>query len=78
LLRPIGLMAVLVVFTFILEILGSIISIFILTFLMLMIYEPKRWPIHIITSAIISNASFLLFCKWLQVQLPTGIFRIGW
>ena len=77
-LRPIGLLLLLLGFTFILEILGSILSIFILTFLMLLIYEPKRWLLHLLTSALISNLSFLLFCKWLQVQLPKGMLGIGW
>lgn len=78
LIRPISLFIMLFGFSFILDVIGFLISIFLLLFLMFFIYEPKKWLIHIIVAAIVANASFLLFCKWLRVQLPAGIFQIRW
>jgi putative tricarboxylic transport membrane protein len=76
--RPISVFIMLFGFSFILNTVGFLISIFLLLFLLFFIYEPKKWLMHLVVAVIIANASFLLFCKWLQVQLPVGIFNMGW
>ncbi len=78
LMRPISVFIMLFGFSFILNIFGFLISIFLLFFLMFFIYEPKKWFMHIIVAVIIANTSFLLFYKILRVQLPAGIFNIRW
>jgi hypothetical protein len=76
--RPISLIIVLSVYTFLLIIFGYLISTFLLIFLMFLICDHKKWLMHIVSSAIIVNLTFLLFHKWLGVQLPSGILRISW
>jgi hypothetical protein len=60
-----------------LNVLGYLLTAFLLMSQMLFISEPKKWYMNIALAAIIAILSFTLF-KWLQVQLPTGVFHIGW
>jgi len=78
LMRPISVFITLFGFSFILNIFGFLISVFLLFFLLFFIYEPKKWFMHIIVAVIVANTTFLLFYKILQVQLPAGIFNIRW
>lgn len=78
LIKPINLVIALCGYSFVLELFGYLITAFLLMFAMLFIYEPKKWYIHIIIAAIVANLSFLVFYKWLRVQLPMGLFRIAW
>jgi hypothetical protein len=64
-------------YIFIFNILGFILATLLLIFLMLFIFDPKKWYMHIVIAAVAVNLSFLIFCKWLQVPLPTGVFHIG-
>lgn len=75
--KPIGLVVMLSGYTFLLNIFGYIITTFPLMFLMLFMLDPKKWRMQIIIAAIVTSLSFFLFCKWLQVGLPTGIFYTG-
>ncbi|MFB3885865.1 MAG: tripartite tricarboxylate transporter TctB family protein [Thermodesulfobacteriota bacterium] len=78
LIRPVSVFVVLFGFSFILNVFGFLVSIFLLFFVLFLIYEPKKWLMHIIVAVIVANASFLLFYKILQVQLPAGMFNIRW
>lgn len=74
---PIRFVVILLGYTFLLEVLGYLITTFLMLFLMLYLFDPKKWGIKIGFSAIAVSLSFLVFCKWLQVQLPAGIFNLG-
>jgi hypothetical protein len=76
--KPIILIIGLSGYIFLLNIFGFILTTFLLIFLMLFIFDPRKWYMHIVIGGIAANLSFLIFCKWLQVPLPTGIFRIGY
>jgi hypothetical protein len=75
--KPIILIIGLSGYTFIFNIFGFLLATLLLIFLMLFIFDPKKWYMHIVIAAIAVNLSFLIFCKWLQVPLPTGVFHIG-
>lgn len=78
LLKPVYLIIALLGYTFLLNILGFLVTTFLLMLLMFSISEPRKLWVNIVASAIVVNASFLLFYKLLQVYLPSGKFRIGW
>jgi putative tricarboxylic transport membrane protein len=67
-------------YSLLLDLIGFLVSTFFLTFVMFYLYSPnnKKWYRSLLIALIITNVTFLLFHKWLQVYLPTGIFRIGW
>ena len=75
--KPIILIIGLSGYTLIFNILGFLLATLLLIFLILFIFDPKKWYMHIVIAAIAVNLSFLIFCKWLQVPLPTGVFHIG-
>ncbi len=61
-----------------LETLGFLLSSFILMTITLLISSPRRWYYHMLVAFMIVNVSYLVFCKWLRVVLPLGIFHIRW
>lgn len=65
-------------YAFFLNIFGYLITTFLLMFMMLVIFDPKKWLVYIFIAAVTVNLSFLFFDKWLQVQLPIGIFHVTW
>lgn len=76
--KPISLVIGLIGYIFLLNIFGYLVTTFLLIFLMCFIFDPKLkncWKYFII-GVIASSLSFLVFCKWLQVQLPGGTFDI--
>ena len=77
LLKPGSLIIALFGYTLLLETLGYMITTFFLMSHMLFISEPKKWSINIFVAAIVVILSFAGF-RWLQVQLPIGVFHIGW
>ena len=72
------LIATLCGYALLLELLGYILCTFVLMFIMLLLYRPKVWHRQLVVAFIITAATYILFHKWLQVVLPTGVFRIGW
>lgn len=76
-----GKMAILVmglcVYVSILKAIGYLIAASLLMFLMFFIFDPKKWYVHILSALVVSGVSFVIF-RGLGVQLPTGIFSIGW
>jgi putative tricarboxylic transport membrane protein len=75
--KPAFLIIALLVYMILLNHLGYILTAFLLMAQMFFISEPKKWYKNTFYAAIIAILSFSLF-RWLQVQLPTGIFHIGW
>jgi putative tricarboxylic transport membrane protein len=75
--RPAGLVAGIVAYSWLLELFGFITVTFLLLFLMFSITEPHIWRRNLLISAVITLASFAFF-RVLQVDLPIGIFHIGW
>jgi len=78
LLRPIILLISLPAYIFLLEIFGYLIPTFLLIFLMLSLTDPLKWYKNIAIAFILTLTSFVLFHKGLRVQLPIGIYPIGW
>lgn len=71
-------MVALCVFAFFLEVLGFLLSSFILMSMMLLTANPRKWVTHLLVAFVVVNVSYLIFCKLLRVVLPAGIFRIQW
>lgn len=65
-------------YALVLETAGYLISTFFLMFIMLYVFHPKRLGMQLFVAFVVTNATYLIFNKWLQVVLPGGIFRIGW
>ncbi|OGP62006.1 MAG: hypothetical protein A2170_11325 [Deltaproteobacteria bacterium RBG_13_53_10] len=65
------------VYISILKAIGYLIAASFLMFLMFFIFDPKKWYVHILSALLVSGVSFVIF-RGLGVQLPTGIFSIGW
>ena len=72
------LITALCIYAFILQPVGYLVSTFFLMFIMFYVFNPKRWGMQLFIAFVVTNATYLLFNKWLQVTLPAGIFRIGW
>ncbi len=62
-----------VVYALVFEPLGYILSTFFLVIFLLRIVTPKKWWITVVTSAIISLASYFIFTVLLHSELPEGI-----
>ena len=77
LLRPGSLIIALLIYMLLVNHLGYVLTAFLLMTQMFFVSEPKKWFKNIISSAMIAILSFIFF-RWLQVQLPTGLFDIGW
>ena len=75
--KPASLVAGIVAYSWLLELLGFIAVTFPLLFLMFSITEPRKWRRNLLVSAVITLATFAFF-RFLQVDLPIGIFYIGW
>lgn len=71
--KPLVLVIGLSGYALLLDDVGYLITAFLLMFLMFFVLDPGKWRIHIVVGSIVAVSSFLIFCKWLQVQLPTGI-----
>jgi len=69
--------ALLVVYTFVLPILGFIIATIILLLVLFKTVEPQSWTVAIIGSVLTTLSAWLVFVHWLGTQLPSGMFEIG-
>jgi putative tricarboxylic transport membrane protein len=75
--KPLLLGLALAAYTFILELIGFLIATFTLMFVMVVIYEPRKWYKDLLIAALVAGVSFVVFDRWLQVRLPTGeLFRM--
>jgi putative tricarboxylic transport membrane protein len=66
----------LLVYPFLLDTLGFLLSTFLFFFLLLRFIEPRRWPVVLGLSASVAILAFLIFQYWLRMQFPSGIFGI--
>jgi len=76
--KPLILSISLCCYTFFLGIIGYLVSTTLLTFIMLYAYYSKRWYSQMIIAALIVNVTYLVFNKWLGVQLPPGSLKLAW
>ena len=65
--------AVLLTYNFTFAYLGFILSTVLLLLFLFKAIEPQKWSIAIAGALIASLASYVLFARWLDVQLPVGI-----
>jgi putative tricarboxylic transport membrane protein len=63
-------------YVFLLEILGYMISTFLLILFLFRAIKAQRWIVMIAGSAFTSLSTYFLFKFWLQVQFPVGILGI--
>jgi putative tricarboxylic transport membrane protein len=66
----------LIVYSLIFEWLGFIISTFLLGMFLLRVMEHKKWWVHLLTSATVSLATYVIFNSFLKSELPKGILEI--
>jgi hypothetical protein len=62
-------------YTFLLDILGFIVTTFALVFFLLKIVEPTKWRNALLHSALWTGVSYLLFYIVLKVPMPRGIWE---
>jgi hypothetical protein len=75
--KPANLVAGIIAYSWLLELLGFITVTLPLLFLMFSITEPRKWRGNLLISAVITLVTFAFF-RILQVDLPIGIFHLGW
>jgi len=75
--KPASLVAGIVAYSMLLDVLGFITATLPLLFLMFTITEPRKWRGNLLMSAVITLVTFAFF-RILQVDLPVGFFHIGW
>lgn len=74
--KPWGVVFVLIgvlIYVFIFEWLGFIISTFLLVTFLLKYFEQKRWWKILVTAGVVSLSAFLIFNIFLKAELPEGI-----
>jgi putative tricarboxylic transport membrane protein len=63
----------LIVYTFLMDVLGFVIATFLLVAALLKIIEPQGWAISLGGGAVMAIALYVVFAVWLQVYLPQGL-----
>jgi putative tricarboxylic transport membrane protein len=76
--KPSSLVISLLGYAFLLNILGYVIATFLLLFVLFSVTELHKWRKNLVIAAVIAILSFVVFDKWLRVQLPDGLFLVGW
>ncbi len=61
-------------YALLLETLGFLIITFLFFFFLFALGEPKKWIGRLIFSGVVSALSYLIFCSWLRIIFPRGIF----
>ena len=72
--KPMAFVTALVVYTSLLGQLGYLITTFMLMVVMFSLTSPKKTFQNILVSAMLVILSYLIFSRWLRVQLPVGLF----
>ncbi len=67
----------LLIYCFILESLGFLLTTFLFQFFVLKLTAPKKWLNPVLTSLLIVGCSYFLFSFLLNVPLPKGFLEIG-
>lgn len=74
LLKVAGILAVLALYSLILESVGYPIATFVVVLFMLQVTEPHRWPLALGMALLAAGGSYVVFAVWLDVPLPVGLF----
>jgi putative tricarboxylic transport membrane protein len=64
----------LVAYALTVDYLGFLLATFLLMFILFSLYDRKRWALAIGGSLTVISLTYLVFCIWLKVQFPMGIF----
>ena len=64
----------LVTYSFTVEYLGFLLTTFLLMLILFSLYDRKRWGLAIGGSLAVISVTYVVFCVWLKVQFPSGIF----
>jgi len=72
-LKVAGVLAVLAVYSLVLEVVGYPIATFVVVLFMLRVTEPHRWPLALGVALLAAGGSYVLFAVWLGVPLPAGL-----
>jgi putative tricarboxylic transport membrane protein len=75
--KPLLVIAALVVFAFVFERLGFLLSTMLLLLAMLRAIDPVRWTLAVPLAILVPLASWYVLQKLLLIQLPSGMFGIG-
>jgi putative tricarboxylic transport membrane protein len=70
--KVLALLAVLALYTFLLEPLGYPLCTFLLVLFMLRVTDPQRWSVALGMAGLTAVASYVVFAVWLSVPLPRG------
>ncbi len=76
--KPILLVVGLIAYALLLKTFGYLITTFLLIFFMFFMTGPRKWRKDLVIAAIIVILSYIIFDNLLQMQLPAGVFRLGW
>lgn len=74
--RVIFIILALIVYTFLLNYAGFMVSTFIFLVFLFRAIEPQRWRLAVVVALIVAILSVFVFQLWLGVQLPEGPFSI--
>lgn len=72
--RVTGVLAVLAVYSLVLDVVGYPIATFLVVLFMLRVTEPHRWAVALGVAVLAAGGSYLVFATWLSVPLPAGPF----
>jgi putative tricarboxylic transport membrane protein len=71
--RGVYVLAALLIYNFTFAYLGFILSTILLLLFLFKAIEPQKWSVAVTGALVASVASYILFARWLDVQLPAGI-----
>lgn len=74
--KPVCLVMILLGYAYLLGILGFLGAAFLAMFAMFSLAERRKWRLNLVISGITVIVGYIVFAKWLQVQLPAGILGI--
>jgi putative tricarboxylic transport membrane protein len=77
LVKPIGLMLIVLAYMLLLDVLGYLVMAFVVVFAMCSLSAGRRWAVNAAFAGVVAVVSYALF-NWLGVGLPPGLLRIGW
>lgn len=67
-------LVVLLIYAAVLDTLGYVVATFLLLIVLLRVLEPPRWAVTVLTAAVVTAASHVLFVRLLDVQLPRAVW----
>ena len=73
--KGIYVVAALLAYNFIFAYLGFILSTILLLLFLFKAIEPQKWSVAVAGALVASLASYVLFARWLDVQLPVGMIE---